>query len=181
MKEQYIMPFLSVTEDVRLGEGVQLRPFCNLYGCMIGDETRVGAFVEIQKGAFVGKRCKIQDMVSICTGTVIEDEVFIGPGVIFTNDLDPRATNEDGSPKDSEDWQLSPTVVRKGARIGAGAVICPGLTIGEGAFVGAGSVVTRDVPAGAKCFGNPARLILATEAQPTVRACDWVARKESPK
>lgn len=145
--------------DVRLGKNVLIRPFSNIYGCTIGDDTRIGAFVEIQEGVYIGNRCKIQDMVSICTGTVIEDEVFIGPGVIFTNDKYPQATNADGSVKTALDWSVSPVVVKQGARIGAGAILCPGVTVYERAFVGAGAVVTRDVLADTMVFGNPARVV----------------------
>lgn len=158
MKEQHIIPFCCVL-DATLGQNVRIRPLSNIYGCAIGDDTRVGALCEIQQGVVIGSRCKIQDMVSICTGTVIEDEVFIGPGVVFTNDLDPRACNANGTPKDSRDWEMSPTTVERGARIGANATICPGVRVGAGAFVCAGAVVTKDVPPGAKVFGNPARPI----------------------
>jgi len=145
-----------------LGRDVRIPGFVNLYGCRIGDETRIGTFVEIQKGVVVGRRCKIQSHTFICEGVEIEDEVFIGHHVCFTNDRDPRATNEDGSPQTEADWVMETTVVRRRASIGSGAVILPGLEIGEGALVGAGAVVTRDVPAGAVVAGNPARLVASS-------------------
>jgi len=143
---------------VKLGPGARVFGFTNLYGCEIGADTRVGTFVEIQKGAKVGARCKISSHTFICEGVTIEDEVFIGHGVMFTNDLFPRATNPDGRPQTEADWQCLPTVVKRGASIGSNATLLCGITIGEGALVGAGSVVTKDVPAGAVVAGNPARL-----------------------
>lgn len=145
--------------EARLGVGVVLHPLSNVYGCVVGDETRVAAFAEIQRGAVVGARCKVSSHAFICDGVTVEDEVFIGHHVCFTNDRHPRATNRDGSLQTADDWKLVPTLVRRGASIGSGAVILPGVTIGEGALVGAGSVVTRDVPAGATVAGNPARLL----------------------
>jgi UDP-2-acetamido-3-amino-2,3-dideoxy-glucuronate N-acetyltransferase len=150
-------PLICVSDDVELGEGVRLSPFVNLYGCAIGSQTRVGAFVEIQRGACVGRRCKISSHTFICAGVQIEDEVFVGHHVVFINDRDPRATNPDGSPQSEKDWRLEPTVVRRGASVGSGAVIMCGVEIGAGALVGAGAVVTHDVPAGAVVSGNPAR------------------------
>jgi acetyltransferase-like isoleucine patch superfamily enzyme len=150
---------LRVAPDVRLGQGVRLYAFVNLYGCTIGDETSIGTFVEIQKGVTVGARCKIQSHTFICEGVAIEDEVFIGHGVNFINDLYPRATNADGRLQDAADWQVVPTLVKRGASIGTGAVLLAGLTIGEGALVGAGAVVTRDVPPRTIVAGNPARII----------------------
>jgi acetyltransferase-like isoleucine patch superfamily enzyme len=150
-------PYNRIAPDVRLGEGVRVFGFANLYGCTIGDGTRIGAFVEIQKGASVGARCKVSSHTFICEGVTIEDEVFVGHGVMFINDLDPRATREDGEPQAEADWALVRTRVCRRASIGSGAVILGGVTIGEGAQVGAGAVVTRDVPAGAVVAGNPAR------------------------
>lgn len=149
--------FRRVADDVKLGREVRLAAFVNLYGCTIGDESRVGTFVEIQRGATIGRRCKIQSHTFICEGVQIEDEVFVGHGVVFINDRWPRATNEDGTVKVGADWRCEGTVVRRRANIGSGATILCGLTIGEGATVGAGAVVTRDVPAGAVVAGNPAR------------------------
>ncbi|HZO81752.1 MAG TPA: acyltransferase [Candidatus Binataceae bacterium] len=159
MKGAIEVPRLAcVADDVRLGAGVRLAPFVNLYGCEIGEETRLGAFVEIQRDATVGRRCKISSHSFICSGVTIEDEVFVGHGVVFINDRAPRATNGAGVPKGDEDWVLERTVVRRGASIGSGAVIMCGVEIGERAMVGAGAVVTRDVPAGAVVSGVPARL-----------------------
>ena len=147
-----------VAPDVKLGRNVRLYAFVNLYGCEIGEDTSVGTFVEIQKGVRIGARCKIQSHTFICEGVTIEDEVFVGHNVNFINDLYPRATNQDGSRQGEADWQVVPTIVRRGASIGTGAVLLGGITVGEGAVVGAGSVVTRDVPAGRTVMGNPARL-----------------------
>lgn len=149
----------SIADDVKLGSNVRLSRFINLYGCVIGDETRIGAFVEIQKNARIGRRCKISSHTFICEGVVIEDNVFIGHGVMFTNDSYPRATTEDGVPQTEEDWRVEPTLVKKGASIGSGATILPDLCIGEGAMVGAGSVVTKSVPPYAVVAGNPARVL----------------------
>lgn len=151
--------FLKVAPDVRLGAGVRLFGFVNLYGCEIGDDTRVGTFVEVQKDARIGRRCKISSHTFICSGVTIEDEVFIGHGVMFTNDRFPRATNPDGLPQGEADWACVPTVVKRGASIGSNATILCGITIGERAVVGAGSVVTKHVPDGAVVAGNPARII----------------------
>lgn len=148
-----------MSPTVQLGRGVVIHCFANLYGCLIGDETRVGAFVEIQAGARIGARCKISSHTFICSGVTIEDEVFVGHGVIFTNDRDPRATNEDGELQSQSDWQLIPTRVGYRASIGSGAVILPGVTIGEGALVAAGAVVTRNVEPGAVVAGCPARFL----------------------
>jgi acetyltransferase-like isoleucine patch superfamily enzyme len=149
----------SIADDVKLGAGVRLSKFINLYGCAIGDESKVGAFVEIQKNASIGKRCKISSHTFICEGVIIEDNVFIGHGVTFTNDSYPRATTEDGNLQTEADWKVEPTVVKCGASIGSGATILPNLCIGENAIVGAGSVVTRDVPPHAIVAGNPARVL----------------------
>jgi acetyltransferase-like isoleucine patch superfamily enzyme len=148
-----------IAPDVRLGRDVKIHGLVNLYGCSIGDETRIGCFVEIQKNASVGARCKISSHAFVCEGVVIEDEVFIGHHVCFTNDRLPRACRPDGSPKTDADWQVIPTRVCRRASIGSGAVILPGITIGEGAIVAAGAVVTRDVAARAIVAGNPARLL----------------------
>jgi acetyltransferase-like isoleucine patch superfamily enzyme len=137
---------------------VKLSSFINLYGCKIGNESKIGAFVEIQKNAFVGERCKISSHTFICEGVTIEDCVFIGHGVTFTNDIFPRAANSDGSLQTEADWAVGKTVVKKGASVGSGSTILCNLTIGENAIVGAGSVVTKDVPANAVVAGNPARL-----------------------
>lgn len=145
-----------VAPDVRLGEGVRLFGFVNLYGCAIGDGTRIGAFVEVQKNASIGAMCKIQSHSFICEGVTIEDEVFVGHGVMFINDPDPRAT-AGGALQTESDWVVVPTRVCRRASIGSNATILAGITIGEGALVGAGAVVTRDVPAGAVVAGNPAR------------------------
>ena len=152
---------MPVADSVQIGRNVKIfQPtLVNLYGCVIGDETRIGAFVEIQKNATVGARCKISSHTFICEGVVIEDEVFIGHGVMFTNDRFPRATNPDGSPQTEADWTVEKTHVGRGASIGSNATIMCGVTIGEGALVGAGSVVTRDVPHYAIVAGVPARVI----------------------
>ena len=152
----------QITADVKLGQGVRIFGFVNLYGCEIGDESKIGTFVEIQKGAKIGRRCKISSHTFICEGVTIEDEVFIGHGVTFTNDLFPRATNPDGSPQTAADWVCVPTLVKRGAAIGSGATLLCGITIGERATVGAGSMVTKDVPAGAVVAGNPARIMRPT-------------------
>jgi acetyltransferase-like isoleucine patch superfamily enzyme len=155
--------YVSVSADVRLGRDVKLGKFINLYGCHIDDETKIGAFVEIQKNATVGKRCKISSHTFICEGVTIEDHVFIGHGVTFTNDSYPRATTESGELQTQNDWKVEPTIVKKGASIGSGVTLLPNITIGERAIVGAGSMVTRDVPAGAIVAGNPARVLRAVE------------------
>lgn len=149
--------FCSITPDVRLGSGVKLSKFINLYGCTIGDNTKIGAFVEIQKNATVGKNCKISSHTFICEGVDIEDCVFVGHGVTFVNDTYPRAATADGQLQTEKDWKVERTVVRKGASIGSGVTVLANLTIGENAIVGAGSVVTKDVPANAIVAGNPAR------------------------
>jgi acetyltransferase-like isoleucine patch superfamily enzyme len=148
-------------DGVEFGEGVIVQAFTNLYGCTIGDGSRVGTFVEIQRDARVGARCKISSHTFICTGVEIGDEVFVGHGVVFINDKRPRATTDEGGLQTDDDWELLPTVVERRASIGSGAVILGGLRIGEGAIVGAGAVVTRDVPAGATVVGSPARVLAA--------------------
>jgi acetyltransferase-like isoleucine patch superfamily enzyme len=152
-------PYQSIADDVKLGQGVKLSKFINLYGCEVGDESKIGAFVEIQKNATVGKRCKISSHTFICEGVAIEDNVFIGHGVMFINDSYPRATTADGSLQTEADWKVERTNIRKGASIGSGATILCGITIGENAIVGAGSVVTKDVPPNSIVAGNPARVL----------------------
>lgn len=149
--------------DVVFGEDVVVHSFTNLYGCRIGDRTRIGTFVEIQAGASVGADCKIQSHTFICDGVTIEDGVFVGHGVTFVNDKYPAATNARGELASRQDWELVPTVVERGARLGSGATILGGLRIGEGAFVGAGAVVTRDVAPGTVVVGNPARQLVRSE------------------
>lgn len=151
-------PTIRVAPDVRLGKGVKFFSFVNLYGCEIGDDTKIGAFVEVQKGVRIGARVKISSHSFICEGVTIEDEVFIGHGVMFINDRYPRATREDGAPQTEADWKVVPTIVKRGASVGSNATILCGVTIGERAIVGAGSVVTKDVPAGAIVAGVPARI-----------------------
>ncbi|HKU24960.1 MAG TPA: acyltransferase [Candidatus Sulfotelmatobacter sp.] len=158
-----------VTDDVKLGANVRLSKFINLYGCRIGDDTKIGAFVEIQKNATVGRRCKISSHTFICEGVVIEDNVFIGHGVMFTNDAYPRATTPDGDLQSEADWSVQPTVIRRGASIGSGATILCNLSVGENAIVGAGSVVTRDVPPNVIVAGNPARILRAIQPNPEVQ------------
>ena len=155
--------FNRIAPDVKLGEGVRIFGFANLYGCTIGDATKVGTYVEIQKNALIGKRCKISSHTFVCEGVTIEDEVFVGHHVCFTNDLLPRACNPDGSLQTEADWKVVPTRVKRRASIGSGAVILAGITIGEGAMVGAGAVVTKDVPPRTIVAGNPARVIRALE------------------
>jgi len=149
--------YLSISPDVKLGQNVKLSKFINLYGCEIGDETKIGAFVEVQKNAKIGKNCKISTHTFICEGVTIEDNVFVGHDVTFINDTYPRATTPEGGLQTDKDWKVEPTLVKKGASIGSGATILSNVTIGENAIVGAGSVVTRDVPADTIVAGNPAR------------------------
>ena len=160
--------FCSIAPDVKLGEGVKLSKFINLYGCEIGDNTKIGAFVEIQKNATVGKNCKVSSHTFVCEGVAIEDNVFIGHGVTFINDSYPRATTTDGQMQTEQDWKVERTVIKKGASIGSGATILSKVTIGENAIVGAGSVVTKDVPANAIVAGNPARVKRYVENKMTV-------------
>jgi len=152
--------FIRIAPDVKLGKGVQIFAHVNLYGCEIGDETKIGTFVEIQRGAVVGARCKIQSHSFICEGVTIEDECFVGHGVMFINDKYPAAVNNDGSRMMDGQWECVTTRIKKRASIGSNAVILCGVNIGEGALVGAGSVVTKDVPAGGIVAGNPARMML---------------------
>jgi UDP-2-acetamido-3-amino-2,3-dideoxy-glucuronate N-acetyltransferase len=152
--------FCVIAPDVKLGQDVIIYNFVNLYGCEIGDGTRIGSFVEIQKGVYVGRNCKVSSHSFICEGVTIEDEVFIGHGVIFINDKYPRATTADGSLQSEADWQVVETTVKRGASIGSGATILCGVTIGAHAIVGAGAMVTKDVPARAVVAGNPARILI---------------------
>ncbi len=154
-----------IADDVVLGENVVLHEFVNLYGCSVGDNTRIGPFVEVQKGATIGRNCKISSHTFICEGVTIEDGVFVGHNVTFINDLFPRATNGQGELAGKADWVCVPTLVKKGAAIGSSATILAGVTIGEGSLVGAGSVVTKDVPDGAIVAGNPARVLRKTGGQ----------------
>ncbi len=151
--------------DVQFGEDVTVYPFTNLYGCRIGDETRVGTFVEIQRGVVIGRRCKIQSHTFICEGVEIEDEVFVGHGVVFINDKFPRATTEEGALQTAADWAPLNTVVEKCASIGSGAIVLGGVRIGAGALVGAGAVVTKDVEPGGLVVGNPARVVQLPDAR----------------
>lgn len=150
--------FQCIAPDVKLGANVRLSKFINLYGCAIGDETKIGAFVEIQKNAVIGRRCKISSHTFVCEGVTIEDNVFVGHNVAFINDTFPRATTDGGQLQTEADWKVETTLVKKGASIGSGCTILANVTIGENAIVGAGSVVTRDVPPNAVVFGNPARV-----------------------
>lgn len=161
--------FCSIAPDVKLGKGVKLSKFVNLYGCEIGEETKIGAFVEIQKNAYVGRRCKISSHTFICEGVSIEDNVFIGHGVTFINDIYPRATTPDGGLQTEKDWKVDRTLVKRGASVGSGATILANVVIGENAIVGAGSVVTRDVPPNSIVAGNPAKVLrsLPMEAKVT--------------
>lgn len=149
----------KIAPDVKLGKNVKIYDFVNLYGCRIGDNTKIGTFVEIQKGAKIGKSCKISSHTFICEGVTIQDEVFVGHNVTFINDAFPRATSEDGRLQTEQDWVCVPTLVKKRASIGSSATLLCGITIGENAVVGAGSVVTKDVPANAIVAGNPARVL----------------------
>jgi UDP-2-acetamido-3-amino-2,3-dideoxy-glucuronate N-acetyltransferase len=151
--------YQRIAPDVKLGQRVRIFAFTNLYGCELGDDVKVGAFVEIQKGVKIGHRCKISSHSFLCEGVTIEDEVFVGHNVTFINDRFPRASNADGSLQTEADWECIPTLVKRGAAIGSGSTILCGVTIGEGATIGAGSVVTKDVPAGAVVAGNPARVL----------------------
>ena len=151
--------YIRIAPDVKLGRDVRICAFVNLYGCEIGDESKIGAFAEIQKGARIGKRVKVSSHAFICEGMTIEDEVFIGHGVVFINDKYPQATTAEGALQTETDWQVVPTLVKRRASIGSNATILCGVTIGEGAIVGAGSVVTKDVPPYTIVAGNPARVI----------------------
>ena len=154
-----------IASDVSLGTNVKIADFVNLYGCEIGDNTRIGPFVEMQKNSKIGKNCKIQSHTFICEGVIIEDNVFVGHGVMFINDKYPRATNEKGQLQTEDDWEVEPTVVKRGASIGSGSTILSYVTIGENAIIGAGSMVTKDVPADTIVAGNPARIIRRVERE----------------
>jgi len=149
----------KISSDVKLGKNVILNDFINLYGCTIGDETKIGPFVEIQKNAVIGKRCKISSHTFICEGVILEDGVFVGHGVVFINDKYPGATNDSGKLQTEEDWQVIPTVVKRGASIGSNATLLCGITVGSGSIIGAGSVVIDDVPDNAIVAGNPSKII----------------------
>jgi acetyltransferase-like isoleucine patch superfamily enzyme len=151
--------YLCISDDVKLGKNVRLSKFINLYGCSIGDGTKIGAFVEVQKNAAIGKNCKISSHTFICEGVTIEDDVFVGHGVIFINDTYPRSTNPEGQLQTEADWKVEPTLVRKGASLGSNSTILSHVTIGENAIVGAGSVVTKNVPPHAIVAGNPAKVL----------------------
>jgi len=153
------MSFLSISDDVKLGENVKLSKFINLYGCAVGDNTKIGAFVEVQKNATIGRNCKISSHTFICEGVTIEDDVFIGHGVTFINDTYPRATTSGGALQTEADWKVEPTLIKNGASVGSGSTILANVTVGERAMVGAGSVVTKDVPPRAIVAGNPAQLV----------------------
>lgn len=159
------MRFQSIAPDVKLGKDVKIYDFVNLYGCEIGDESKIGTFVEIQRGVRIGRRVKISSHTFICEGVQIEDHVFVGHGVTFINDKYPRATTSSGELQSDRDWTVVPTVVRRGASIGSGSTILCGVEIGERAIVGAGSVVTRNVPPGAIVAGNPASVLRQVEGQ----------------
>ena len=159
------MKYISVADDVKLGENVKLANFVNLYGCAIDDNTKIGTFVEVQKNVFIGKNCKIQSHTFICEGVTIEDDVFVGHGVTFINDKYPRSTNGNGSLQSEADWKVIPTVVKKGASIGSGSTILCNVTIGENAIIGSGSVVTKDVPQNTIVAGNPARIVRKIEEE----------------
>jgi acetyltransferase-like isoleucine patch superfamily enzyme len=157
------MEFCRVAPDVKLGKDVKIFAYANLYGCTVGDGTKVGTFVEIQKNAFIGKNCKISSHTFICEGVTVEDDVFIGHNVTFINDMYPRSTAEGGGLQTEADWKVVPTFIRKGASVGSSATILAGVTVGEGAIVGAGSVVTKDVPPWTIVAGNPAKVLRKIE------------------
>ena len=155
----FLMKYLSIADDVKMGENVKLANYINLYGCTIGDNTKIGTFVEVQKNATIGKNCKISSHTFICEGVTIEDNVFVGHNVTFINDTYPRATRENGQLQTDADWKVEPILVKKGASIGSGCVILSHVTIGENAIVGAGSIITKDVPANSIVAGVPARFL----------------------
>jgi acetyltransferase-like isoleucine patch superfamily enzyme len=160
-------PYRQIAPDVKLGKGVRIYGFTNLYGCEIGDDVKIGTFVEIQKGARIGSRCKISSHTFICEGVVLEDEVFVGHNVTFINDLYPRSTNDGGGLQTEADWKCISTHVKRGASIGSGVTLLCGITVGSKSVIGAGSVVTRDVPPGAVVAGNPARVLRMVDQDPT--------------
>lgn len=157
--------YLAISDDVKLGENVRLAKFINLYGCSIGDNTKIGAFVEVQKNALIGKNCKISSHTFICEGVVVEDNVFIGHNVTFINDIYPRATTSNGQLQTEEDWKVGKTFIKEGASIGSSATLLCGITVGEHAIVGAGSVVTKDVPPYTIVAGNPARTLRSIQKE----------------
>jgi acetyltransferase-like isoleucine patch superfamily enzyme len=157
------MEFCRVTPDVKLGKDVKIFAFVNLYGCSIGDHTKIGTFVEIQKNAIIGKNCKVSSHTFICEGVTIEDDVFIGHNVTFINDIYPRSTADGGGLQTEADWKVVPTFIRRGASVGSSATILAGVTVGEGAIVGAGAVVTKDVPPWTIVAGNPAKILRSLE------------------
>lgn len=159
------MKYVCISDDIKLGKNVKLSKFINLYGCTIDDNTKIGAFVEIQKNAVVGKNCKISSHTFICEGVTIEDNVFVGHNVTFINDKYPRATTADGTLQTDEDWKVEPTLVKKGASIGSGTTILSKVTVGENAIVGAGSVITKDVPPNTIVAGNPARIMRQVDVE----------------
>jgi acetyltransferase-like isoleucine patch superfamily enzyme len=161
--------YLCVAPDVKLGRNVRLAKFINLYGCEVGDETKIGAFVEVQKNVKIGKRCKISSHTFICEGVALEDNVFIGHGVTFINDSYPRATTTEGALQTEEDWRVERTLIKRGSSIGSGSTILANIVVGENAIVGAGSVVTRDVPPNTIVAGNPARWLRSIE--PSLSIC----------
>ena len=163
--------FTCIAADVKLGENVRLSKFINLYGCEIGDETKIGAFVEIQKNAKIGRRCKISSHTFVCEGVTIEDNVFVGHGVMFINDSYPRATTSTGNLQTEADWKVERTVVKAGASIGTGVTILANICVGENSIVGAGSVVTKDVPANAIVAGNPAKVLRYVNASESDSVC----------
>ena len=162
--------FKSIAPDVKLGQRVKIFNFTNLYGCTIGDDTKIGTFVEVQKGAVIGQRCKVSSHSFICEGVTIEDDVFIGHNVTFINDRFPRATNAGGALQTEKDWACIPTVVKRGASIGSSATVLCGVTVGEKAIVGAGSVVTKDVPPNTIVAGNPARVLRKIDQAPAAKS-----------
>jgi acetyltransferase-like isoleucine patch superfamily enzyme len=166
--------FQRIAPDVKLGKDVRIFAFTNLYGCEIGDEVKIGTFVEIQKGAKIGNRCKISSHTFICEGVTLEDEVFIGHNVVFTNDLYPRATSDTGQLQTESDWTCIPTLVKRGSSIGSGAVLLCGITVGENAMIGAGSVVTKDVPPNTIVAGNPARVIKSLSPKSSMTEKNYV-------
>jgi acetyltransferase-like isoleucine patch superfamily enzyme len=157
--------FQRIASDVKLGKNTRVFAFVNLYGCEIGDDVKIGTFVEIQKGVKIGNRCKVSSHTFICEGVTLEDEVFVGHNVLFTNDRFPRATNNSGQLQTETDWTCIPTLVKRGASIGSGSTLLCGITVGENALIGAGSVVTKDVPPGAVVAGNPARVIRSFQSK----------------
>lgn len=170
--------YISISDDVSLGENVRLAKFVNLYGCSIGDNSKVGAFVEVQKNAHIGKNCKISSHTFICEGVVVEDNVFIGHNVTFINDLFPRATTSDGKLQTEDDWKCGKTVIKNGASIGSSSTLLCGITVGEHSIIGAGSVVTKDVPAHCIVAGNPARILRTIDKE--VSDESTISQSQSP-